>query len=161
MKGFKGNKQGAASGAAPTAPDNLEGGATPANPVSDADAAAAALQAQLDGKGEQPPAAETVTPPAGQDAKATEPTPPVVERTLNWYVRAGRSITSPRGVIGPNQQVTPDDMKPLQGEAQEKQLAYLAEKGILYRAYEPGNEILPPPKNPVDLRGESTPKKKK
>lgn len=153
------NKSGAESGTAPGA-------------SASADEAAAALQRQLDGGQQTPPAEGAVTTPAALDApvktETTEPTPPAVttpaapvaERTLNWYVRAGRSVTSPRGVIGPNQQIELSDISLPKPEDQLKQLEYLQEKGILYRAYEPGNEILPPPKNPVDLRAES-PKKKK
>lgn len=161
MKGFgKQNKD--KSGA--------EGGTAPAAPAS-GDDAAAELQRQIDGAGGQvpPPPAETVSPPAAADAPAksetTEPTPPdapvAAPPVLKWFVRAGRSITSPSGVIGENQEVKPTDIALPDEAAQLKQLAYLVEKNILYRAYEAGNEVLPPPKNPVDLRAESKSKKKK
>jgi hypothetical protein len=144
-------------------------GTAPAAPVSGADDAAAALQAQIDGGGTPPPPAEgAASPPAAPQeppapipaAKEPAPVVPPAPPVLKWYVRAGRSITSPSGVIGEHHEVKPTDIALPDEKRQLEQLAYLVEKNILYRAYEPGNEVVVQPGKPVDLRPPQSKKKK-
>jgi hypothetical protein len=114
------NKTGGANTGAPNPPENESPEEMAVRVQREMDEAASKT-------GAQPKAPETVTrktnPPA--DKKAAE-------QPLKFFVSAGKSITSKKGILGPHTEVKPEYIN-LPEADRVKHLNALAEKGTLYK----------------------------